>query len=111
MLSLLPLLLLLLPLPLYDRRRAARACLSARSRRRLPNSAAVTRAMNRTSRMMPIAMGMTITLLPLLASPPKRPPSGASRTVRAVRDLGMPRRLSSQSTLEEVQSLSAGWRA
>ncbi len=107
MLSLLPL-PLLPPLPLYVRRRAARAARSARSRRRLPISAIVIRAMNRTSRMIPIAMGMTITLLPLLASPPKRPPTGASRTVRAVRDLGMPRRLSSQSTLEELQSLGAG---
>ncbi|MET8980739.1 hypothetical protein ABZX85_34575 [Streptomyces sp. NPDC004539] len=72
---------LVLPLPLYVRRRAARAFLSARSCRLRPTSATAIRVTNRTSRMTPTAMGMTTTLLPLLTSPPKRPPSGASHTV------------------------------
>ncbi|MHC5903354.1 hypothetical protein ACVNF4_05495 [Streptomyces sp. S6] len=66
----------LLLLPLYDRRPAARAFLSARSRRRLPISAAVSRAPNRTSRMMPMVIGMTITLLPLLNKSPEAAPLG-----------------------------------
>lgn len=45
-----------------------------------------------------------VTLLPV---PPKRPPWAP----RLVREAGMPGRLTCQSRVEEVQSLSAGWRA